>query len=428
MPILTKPFVEGVQLPDKGYKIHWDDRVPGYGLRVTATGAKSYVAQGRVHGRVVIATIGRHGLFTEDQARRKAQSWLQGMRDGINPNAEKKAAIEEQKAEAAASVTLGEVCAAYLDRPGKLKQGTKDEYQRNVDKTLAEWRELPIASITPDMVVKRHRQILEKGLNGKRGAPASANAAMTTLRLLIRFASRQYRQADGTPLILYNATDALHDHWAKLGTRTQRYIGHDKVGEVWNALAAARDAAYDRAARHSVDLVRLLLLTGARRSEIAALTWDRADLVAGLFHLPNPKNGREVFLPLSTQAVDLLKEVERVKGSPFVFPSQRGHTGHISDPRAAMEVVSATVGRHLSLHDLRRSYTNIAMRECRLGKFEIDLLTGHVPAGADVTSRNYLDLTKLDWLRPDTQKVSDWIEQQAQVAAGKNVVALSARA
>jgi len=427
MTNLTKTFVEGVQAPDKGYKIHWDVRVSGYGVRVTSSGVKSYVAQGRVHGRVVIATIGRHGLFTEDQARRKAQSLLQGMRDGINPNAEKKAAIEEQKAEAAACVTLGEVCAAYLDRPGKLKQGTKDEYQRHVDKTLAEWRELPIASITPDMVVKRHRQIVEHGQDGKRGAPASANAAMTTLRLLIRYASRQYRQADGTPLILYNATDALHDHWAKLGTRTQRYIRHDKVGEVWNALTTARGVVHDRASRHSIDLVRLLLLTGARRSEIAGLEWSRVDLETGLFHLPDPKNGREVFLPFSTQAVSLLEQVERVKGSPFVFPAQRGRNGHISDPRAAMEVVSATAGRHLSLHDLRRSYTNIAMRECRLGKFETDLLTGHTPASSDVTSRNYLDLTRLDWLQPDTQKVSDWIEQQAQIAAGMNVVALSAR-
>lgn len=424
MPKLTKSFVEGVQPPAKGYEVHWDDRLAGYGVRVTAGGVRAYVAQGRVHGKAVISTIGRHGLFTEDQARRKAQALLQGMREGINPNEEKKAAAEAAKADEAAGVTLAEVCAAYLDRPGKLKRKTADEYQRHVDKSLAEWNDLPIASITADMVVKRHREIAQRGLDGKRGAPASANSAMTVLRLLIKFAGRQYRQADGSPLILYNPTDALHDHWAKLGTRTQRYIERDKIGEVWNALTTARSDAKNRADRHSVELVRLLLLTGARRSEIAGLTWDRVDLDAGLFHLPDPKNGREVFLPLSTQAVELLEQVERVNVSSFVFPSQRGHSKHITDPRAAMQVVSNTVGRHLSLHDLRRSYTNIAMRECRLGKFETDLLTGHVPAAADVTARNYLDLTKLDWLRPETQRVSDWIEQQALVAAGANVVTL----
>src|SRR5690606_25297541 len=94
MPRLTKALVEGAELPAKGYKVIWDDKVAGYGVRLTPSGVRAYVAQGRVHGRVVIATIGRHGLFTEDQARRKAQAILQGMREGVDPNAEKKAAAE----------------------------------------------------------------------------------------------------------------------------------------------------------------------------------------------------------------------------------------------------------------------------------------------------------------------------------------------
>lgn len=77
MPKLTKTFVEGAEVPATGYKIHWDDRVPGYGVKVTATGVRSFIAQGRVKGKVVIVTIGRFGLYTEDQARRKAQVALQ---------------------------------------------------------------------------------------------------------------------------------------------------------------------------------------------------------------------------------------------------------------------------------------------------------------------------------------------------------------
>ncbi len=95
MPKLTKTFVEGVELPASGYKIHWDDRVPGYGLKVTATGVRSFIAQGRAKGKVVIVTIGRFPLYTEDQARKRAQVALQQMCDGINPNAEKKAEAAE---------------------------------------------------------------------------------------------------------------------------------------------------------------------------------------------------------------------------------------------------------------------------------------------------------------------------------------------
>lgn len=66
------------------------------------------------------------------------------------------------------------------------------------------------------------------------------------------------------------------------------------------------------------------------------------------------------------------------------------------------------------------------MRECLIEKFRTDLLTCHVPAQADVTARNYLDLTRLDWLYPECQRIADWIEQQGQIADGDNVVALRA--
>ena len=91
MPKLTKTYIDKVQPPAEGYEIHWDSghdsAVMGYGLRVTASGIKAFVAQGRVKGKAVIMTIGRFGLFTEDQARRKAQSLLQDMREGIDPRA-----------------------------------------------------------------------------------------------------------------------------------------------------------------------------------------------------------------------------------------------------------------------------------------------------------------------------------------------------
>jgi hypothetical protein len=95
-----------------------------------------------------------------------------------------------------------------------------------------------------------------------------------------------------------------------------------------------------------------------------------------------------------------------------------------------MEVVIEIAGKHLSLHDCRRSFTNYAMRECLIEKFRTDLLTGHKPAQEDVTARAYLDLARLDWLQPDIQKVGDWIEQQGRIAAAKasgaNVVPIRA--
>src|SRR6185369_8345529 len=102
-------------------------------------------------GKAVIVTIGRYGLYTEDKARSKAQGILQDMREGIDPR-------DVKRQDEAMKVTLGEVCTAYVERPGKLKQSTRDEYQRQVDKVFAAWKDRPIVSITEEVVRKRHRE------------------------------------------------------------------------------------------------------------------------------------------------------------------------------------------------------------------------------------------------------------------------------
>jgi integrase len=304
-----------------------------------------------------------------------------------------------------------------------------------------EWKDKPIASITREMVQERHRELVESGLEGKRGAPASANAAFVTLRILMNFAMDEYQRADGEPLMSRNPVGSLKHHWAPMGDRTDRYIDLHKVGVAWNELQAARINPKNREALAGIDLTIFLLLTGARRDEAASLTWDRVhidddDHTNSRWHLTERKRGTPIWLPLSKQAVELLKTRPRLKlpdgtESPFVFPSW-GKTGRIRDARGAMMLVSKVAGKHLSLHDLRRTFSNIAKRECGIRKFELDMLTGHAPSKDDVTASNYLDLTNRGWLYPDSQLIGDWIEQQGRIAAAKasgaNVVSLPQRA
>jgi integrase len=424
---ITVDFLNKVKPPVEGYDYRWDRTCKGYGVRIAPTGKKMFVAQGRVKGRPVIFSIGPLGVLTEEKARKKAQKILQDMRDGIDPR-------DTRRADEAMQVTLQQVCDAYVDRPGKLKKTTRDEYKRHVKVVFAAWKDKPIVNITEEDVRKRHRELMEHGMNGK-AAPASANAAMVTLRILINFAGRQYRQADGSPLVQRNPVNVLKDHWAKLNTRTDRYIDRRKVGEVWNKLWEARANPKNRDALAGIDLTIFALLVGARREEMAALTWDRVNIddddpTNCWWHLPERKQGDPIWLPLSSVAVKLLKLRPRVKladgkYSPFVFPSW-SKTGHITDARAPMEMVSQVAGKHLSLHDMRRTFSNVAMRECLIEKFRTDLLTGHKPAQEDVTARNYLDLARLDWLQPDAERIAHWIEQQGAIAASVNVVPLAA--
>jgi integrase len=427
---LTKSFIDKVESPVSGYEIHWDDKVPGYGLRVTAGGVRAFIAQGRVHGKSVLYTIGRYGLYTEDKARAKAQSILQDMREGIDPR-------DVKKADEAAKVTLGEVCTQYLSRPGKLKASSKVEIERHVDRVFAAWKDRPIASITAVEVRKRYREMATKGLRGS-PAPGQANISMTTLRALINYAARQYKRADGSPLIAHNPVDALRDDWIVLKPRT-RDIDTKKVGDVWHALLterAALIAAQERkdgryCPRHAenqsgVELVMFLLLTGARRNEGATLEWRNVNLDEGWFHLPDPKNANPVWLPLSTQAKELLTERKKL-GGKYVFGSS-SKTGHVMDTRSPLRKVSEVAGTPISAHDLRRTFVSVGVATCGIDLHKIELLTNHVPKG--VTAKHYLQTQRLQYLAPETQRISDWIKQQGLIAAAKasgaNVVPLRA--
>ena len=297
--------------------------------------------------------------------------------------------------------------------------------------TFKAWANLPVLSITEDMCRARYKEMAEKGLHGKRGAPGQANQAFDILRALLNYAARQYRRADGKPLIQHNPTEVLGDHRVKLKPRSSRYIPKEKVGAAWHTLTTARDEARYEAERTSIDLVMFLLLTGARIDEAASLEWSNVHIVDEAsecrWRITDRKRGEDLWMPLSSQAVAILKRRPKVKDNAHVFASE-SKKGYLDQPRGMLEKVSEVAGQHLSAHDMRRTFTNVALGVCRIEKFRTDLLTGHKPKSEDVTASHYLDISNLTWLHGEVQTICDWIEQQGRIAAGDNVVPLPQRA
>lgn len=404
MAKLTKTYIDKITLPASGYDLHWDEQDRGFGLRVTKDGKRTYIAQGRVNGKEARISIGPHGVFTADQAREAAREHLRSMRLGIDPRT-------VAKERAAETVCLRDVADAYKrDRP--LKDSSKAEIERHVTTTFEAWLKKPMASITREAVTKRFNEIKNHGLRGDGPAPAQANQGFSVLRALFNYAIREYRRPDGTAIIRDNPVEVLHKKWAPIKAKTTR-IPDSKVGAVWSALQQWREVAYNRDTLASIDLVMFLMLTGACIGEASALTWDRVNLDEAWWHLPDPKNRNPVWLPLSSQALELLKSRPRVKGSDFVFTSW-GKCGHIRDPRDTMNNLSEVAGLHPSPHDLRRTFTTIGIANCDIDLFKIELLTNHVPK--TVTGRHYLETQQLQYLLPQVQQIADWIEAQAVVA------------
>jgi integrase len=423
---LTKGYVDRVK-PGRKDELHWDTEIKGFGLKVTTGGKLNFIVQGRVNGTEKEArlTIGSYGVFTPDQARDVAREHLRSMRLGIDPR-------DVKRQDEAAKVTLRQVADAYFARPGMLKESTKTEMERHVSKVFEAWEHKPISSITPADCRKRYEELATKGLRGNGPAPTQAAIALVTLRTLINWAMNEYKQLDGKPIIERNPVAILKKDLRPSAPRT-RHIDRRTVGKFWNLLTEARVAPKNRDALAGIDLVMFLMLTGARRNEGAALTWDRVNIndddpTDCWWHIPDPKNRNPVWLPLSSQAVAIIKSRKPVEDNPHVFAS-RSKTGHIKDTRAPLEQLSKKIGmERLSAHDLRRSFVITGVKACRLDLAKLELLTNHVPQG--ITARHYLSTSDLRDFLPEVQAIGDYIESEARVAAaqasGANVVALRA--
>lgn len=334
---LTKAYIDRVK-PGPKDEFHWDSETKGFGLRVTPTGKVSFIVQGRVEGSAKEArlTIGSYGVFTPDQARNVAREHLRSMRLGLDPR-------DLKRQDEAARITLRQVADAYFARPGMLKESTKAEMERHVAKVFENWCKKPISSITPGDCRRRYDELATKGLRGNGPAPVQAAIAMVTLRTLINFAINEYKQLDGRPIIEHNPVAILKKDLRPSPPRT-RHVDRRSIGKFWNLLTEARDSSSNRDAQAGVDLVMFLLLTGSRRNEGASLTWDRVNIDDNdptncWWHIPDPKNRNPVWLPLSSQAVAVIKSRKPVKDNPHVFAS-RGKTGHIQDTRAPLERLS----------------------------------------------------------------------------------------
>lgn len=402
---LTKKFIDKVELPTTKPQFIWDKETHGFGIKCNPSGIV-YVVQGRVNGKTKRVTIGRHGPFTLKQARDKALELLRDMANGTDP-------IAESKCKKAASVTLAEVAEAYIaDR--ELKPRTVSDIRKHLDGLFKDWKGQLIVEITRQKVLDRFRK---KSAESK----AQANQAFRILRALLNYARATYRP-DDVPVLPENPCQILSDAkmWHSLQAKSRR-IPTDQVGRAWNRIEGMRkDPAQTQSSRALADAIAFTLLTGARWGEVAGLSWDLVDLEAGTWHISDPKNKQPVTLPLSSQAKEILEE--RPKDNPFVFATNRSRSGHVEEPRYIVREIGKHCGVNVSVHDLRRTFRAIAA-ECGVELWRCKLLLNHKLNG-DVTLASYTEKSDLRYLSGDAQRIGDWIERQAKIAANKKVVDL----
>jgi integrase len=407
---LTKKIIDELPFPIFGQTLIWDDEISLFGLRISRQ-KKTYIVQGRVHGKGTLrrVSLGEHGIITLQEARKKARKELAAMGEGKDP-------IAEKKRSTAYALTLRDIADKYLEARRELKESSKADIEKHLNKSFADWAKRPAVEINRDKVAKRFSELTDR-------SPAQANQAFRILRALLNFARGEYRH-DGHSIIIENPVAVLSDtkRWNTVRARSGR-IPTDKIGAAWIVLQSLREAAEQTTvSRTLVDAITFLLLTGARWSEMANLTWDHVNLDDPSWSLPDPKNRNPVTFPLSRGACKILDA--RPKGGKYVFPS-RIADGHIIDARSVLDKISAVAGVRVSAHDLRRTFRAVA-GECGIELYKTKLLMNHKLSG-DITIHHYTETSDLRYLSNEINLISDWIVRQEKIAAASNVLIFQAQ-
>ena len=390
---LTKRVVDRLTVSGKD-AVFWDRDLPGFGVRVYPSGARVYVVQTRASGKSRRITIGRHGEFAPERARREAVRLITELKAGNDPLAEEP--VEPTVADLAERY-LREYVAVFT------KKSTGDNYRHTLRKNI-----LPVlGELKVSAVEKEDILSFQYGL---RDTPATANRTLSILKKMFSLAEQWEMRPSGL-------SPCRSARKYREDAPRDRFLTPEELGRLGRALdAAPREGLVTW---HAAMAIRLLVLTGCRRNEVLELLWEDMDFHAEEFRLRDSKAGpRKVSMPPAVAEVfrelkGVLESVDmktpdgkrfpaRFRESPWVFPGIRknGRITNLNAPWRRIREHADLEG--VRLHDLRHNY---ASRALSLGEGlpMIGRLLGH--RDIDSTAR-YAHLAR-ESVRTSTARVAE---------------------
>lgn len=325
--------VETLEIGD----VLWDADVAGFGVRRQRRD-RVYVLKYRFEGRQRWISIGRHGSpWTPEAARREAKRLLGIVADRRDPAAFRDAL---RRAE-----TIGELAARYLSDHAELRNKPRtvaDDRMLLRLQILPAFERFKISDVTRGDVARWHRSLSQ--------APVRANRALALLRSMFNRAEEWGLRDEGT-----NPATRIERYPEK---RRERFLSPQDLARLGDTLRAAE--ANGSAHPSVIALARLLILTGARRSEIALARWDWVDFERGCLRLPDSKTGAKV-IPLAAPALDVLARLPRREDNPYVIMGEKPGAPFIGIESAWRRLRDAAGLGDARLHDLRHSFASVAV-------------------------------------------------------------------
>lgn len=390
---LTDAIIKRLPAPEKGNRLTYDADVKGFGVRVTANGARAFVLNYRTRtGRERRYTIGSFPEWGTSAARSEAGNLKRQIDRGDDPLAEVEADRDAR--------TVADLCKRFDEEHlPRLRPSTSRDYRAHISRQiLPELKHRKVAEVSFSDIDGLHRKVT------KASGPYHANRMLAVLSRMFSLAIRwQWRADNPCRGVERNQEEKRH-----------RYLSGAELAGLTKALAEHED-------QQAANIIRLLLLTGARRGEVQAAKWADFDLETGVWTKPGAttKQKTEHRVPLSAPARQLLAglRADAEKGAEYVFPG-RGGKGHRQEIKAdwralclaagivTRETLRDAKGREkmvvtpsARIHDLRHTYASV-LASAGLSLPIIGALLGHTQPATTARYAHLFD----DPLRAATER------------------------
>ena len=334
---LTKRTIETAKPSGTGATYLWDKSLPSFALRIYPSGRRSFVVTYRVLGKQRFYTLGPYGPLSLEEARTEAMEVLARARRGEDPSGERR--------KKNSSPTMADLAERYMTEHAEVhkKPGSIRNDRRNWAKEiLPRLGKRKVAEIDRDDIARIHQEMAS--------TPVLANSVRGLLSKSFNLAEVWGWRPEGT-------NPCRHVKRYKEKAR-ERYLTADELARLGKVLNQA-EASWGWAPQ-AIAAIRLLLLTGCRCSEILKLRWEHVDLAQGRLNLPDSKTGPKT-VRLNAGAVEILRGLERVEGSPWVVPGKDP-----KKPRHRIEDLWSKIRRQagiedVRIHDLRHTFASEAI-------------------------------------------------------------------
>lgn len=398
---LTKRTIEALRVPEGGREAFaWDSELPGFGVRVHSSGARSFVIQYRKGQRTRRLSLGPFGRHTVDEARKLARGLLAAASTtDADPSAER---AEKRRAE-----SVSDLARRYLEEHAATKKKARSAAE---DRRILEKYVLPrlgrhrVRDVTRADIARLHHEL--------RGTPIQANRVLVTLSTMFNLAERWGQRPDDS-----NPCRKI-PRYREIARR--RYLSGAelaRLADVLNTVEAERTEWPSL-----VPLIRLLILTGARRDEIRTARWDQVDLDKGLLRLTDSKTGAKE-IHLNAPARSVIASLPRKDGNPHLIFGRLEGQALVNVKDGWLRIRERAGLPDVTVHDLRHSFAAVAVSNGAT----LPLIGGLLGHSSPATTARYAHLQS-DPLRELNERTGSKIAHMMEGphAAGAAIVELDA--